>query len=439
MLAGKRHLSSFQVILYGFSLLILAGTLLLMTPLASKAHVWTSFADALFTATSAVCVTGLVVVDTATYWSFFGQAVILCLIQIGGLGIVMTAGAVAIVSGRKIGLMQRSTLKDSLSAPKLGGIVRLTGFIVKGVFLIEGIGALILMTRFIPAYGVIRGIWYGIFHSVSALCNAGFDLMGNFRSLTGWADDPVVSITIALLIIIGGLGFLTWNDFYQNRFHFRRYSLQSKLILVITSLLIVLPTLYFYFFEFTQYRGSERLLVSFFQAVTPRTAGFNTVDLAQLSETGVLIMICLMLTGGSPGSTAGGMKTTTLGVLFLSARSILRRQDRPTAFNRSLSSDAVANSLTICVMYVSLCLIGGCLISRCEGLPLLTCLFETSSAIGTVGLTLGITTGLSLFSRFILVALMFIGRIGGLTMVYAIFARNRQKHGHYVEEKVIVG
>lgn len=439
MLVGKKHLSSFQVVLYGFTLLILAGTFLLMTPAASAAHHWTSFADALFTSTSAVCVTGLVVRDTATYWSFFGQFVIICLIQIGGLGIVITAGAIAIASGRKIGLMQRSTLQDSLSAPKLGGIVRLTGFIVKGVFLIEGIGALILMSRFIPQYGISKGIWYGIFHSISALCNAGFDLMGHFRSLTRYVSDPVVSITIACLIIIGGLGFLTWNDFYQFRFHFRRYSLQSKLILVITSLLIGLPTLYFYFFEYSSYTGLTRWLISFFQAVTPRTAGFNTADLSTLSETGVMVMIFLMLTGGSPGSTAGGMKTTTLGVLFLSARAILMREDKPSAFNRSISADTISTSLTLSVMYVSLCVIGGCLISRYEGLPLLTCLFETASAIGTVGLTLGITTGLSLFSRAILVALMFIGRIGGMTMIYAIFANARQKHAHCVEEKIIVG
>jgi trk system potassium uptake protein TrkH len=439
MRIGNKHLSSFQVIVYGFSALILVGTLLLMTPLASRNGQWTSFPDALFTSTSAVCVTGLVVRDTATYWSLFGQIVIIGLIQIGGLGIVITAGAIAIVSGRKIGLMQRSTLQDSLSAPKLGGIVRMTGFIVKGVFLIESIGALILMTRFIPAYGISRGIWYSIFHSISAFCNAGFDLMGNFSSLTGWASDPVVSLTIAFLIIIGGIGFLTWNDFYQHRFHFRRYSLQSKLILVVTSAMILLPTLYFYFFEFSSYHGLTRLLVSFFQAVTPRTAGFNTVDLTSLSETGILLMIFLMIIGGSPGSTAGGMKTTTLGVLILTSRSILRKEDKPEVYNRTIGASTAANALTIAMMYLTLFTISGCIISRLEGLPLLTCLFETASAVGTVGLTLGITTSLCLVSRMILTALMFIGRIGGLTMVYAFLANAHPKHAHCVEEKIIVG
>lgn len=439
LFGGKKHLSSFQIIFYGFSLLILAGALLLMTPLSSWSGQWTSIHDALFTATSAVCVTGLVVRDTATYWSLFGQMIILLLIQIGGLGIVMTASAISIASGRKISLMQRAVIRDSINAPQLGGIVRLTRFIVTAVAAVEGTGAALLAIHFIPAYGVKKGLWYSVFHSVSAMCNAGFDLMGNYSSLISWASDPLVLTVIAALIIIGGIGFMTWYDFSKYHFRFRWYSLQSKMILISTAILIVLPTLYFYFFEFKTGDRPERFLTAFFQAVTPRTAGFNSVDLSGLSEAGTMIMIVLMLTGGAPGSTAGGMKTTTLCVLLLTSHSIFRRQDKPSACRRCLSSDTSVNAQTIALMYVFLFITGACVISRIEGLPLLTCMFETASAVGTVGLTLGITSGLSLASRAILIGLMFVGRIGGLTMIYAIFSSPTVRRQPYVTEKVIVG
>lgn len=433
---GKKSLSSFQIILYGFSGLILLGTLLLKLPISSKNPV--TFSDALFTSTSAVCVTGLVVRDTADTWTLFGQVIILMLIQIGGLGVVAAAGALAIASGRRISLLQRSTLKDSLSAPHLGGIVRLTRFIILTLFSAEGIGAAILAVRFVPRYGPI-GIWYAVFHSVSAACNAGFDLMGRGRSLTAYVSDPLVSLTIAALIIFGGLGFLTWNDIAVHGLHVRRYSLQSKLSLTVTITLLIIPTLYYFFLECGEYRGLTRFLAAFFMAVTPRTAGFNTINLAHLSETGVLVTICLMLTGGSPSSTAGGMKTTTAGVLLLSCLSIFERKDRPDIFRRSIGEDAVHNALSIAMLYIGLFTVGGALISRIEDLPLLPCLFETASAIGTVGLTLGLTSSLSLISRAVLIALMFIGRVGGLTLIYAVFPAVKTKHVHYANEKVMVG
>lgn len=442
LLKIRSHLSSFQVIMFGFSLLILAGAVVLMTPLASRDGTGTDFMTSLFTATSAVCVTGLVTVDTATHWSFFGQLIVIVLIQIGGLGIVMAGSVITILSGRRISLLQRATMKDALSAPHLGGIVRLTQFIVKTVIKIEAIGTALLALRFIPKYGFWTGLWYGVFHSVSAFCNAGFDLMGQeaqFSSLTAWKSDPIVSLTIAGLIVIGGIGFLTWYDIYQNGYHLSRYSMQSKLILIMTAILIGLPTLYFYCFEFTSYHGLTRFLISLFQAITPRTAGFNTVDLTKISETGRLLIIVLMLTGGAPGSTAGGMKTTTVGVLFLSAGAIFSRHVNATCCHRRIDDETRESAAAVMLMYLILFTAGGCLISAIEGLPLLTCLFEAASAVGTVGLTLGITPTLSIMSRVILILLMFIGRVGGMTLIYAILPMHPHAQANYVSEKVIVG
>lgn len=423
-------------------MLILAGTLVLMTPLSSRGHTWTDFMTALFTSTSAVCVTGLVTVDTASHWSFFGQLVLLFLIQIGGLGIVMAGSMIAILSGRRISLLQRATMQDALSAPHLGGIVRLTQFIWKTVLWIEGAGALLLSVRFIPRYGIWTGLWYAVFHSVSAFCNAGFDLMGKdtpFCSLTGWKADPLVSLTIGGLIVIGGLGFLTWQDIAQHGFHVMRYSLQSKMILIMTALLVSIATLYFYCFAFTSYQGTTRLLVSLFQAVTPRTAGFNTVDLSTISEVGRLLMIALMLTGGAPGSTAGGMKTTTVGVLFLSAGAVFSRRSSAVCCHRRIDDQTRESAAAIMLMYLLLFIGGGCLISAIEDLPLMTCLFESASAVGTVGLTLGITPFLSSPSRVILILLMFIGRVGGMTLIYAILPMRKHEQAHYAAEKMIVG
>lgn len=440
----KRHFSSFQVIIYSFSAIILSGALLLCLPISSQSGVWTNFLDALFTSTSAVCVTGLVVKDTATYWSLFGQFIILLLIQIGGLGYVMVASMIAIASGKKISLMMRSRIVDAINAPQIGGIVKFTRFIMISIFSLEGIGAIVLSFRFIPEFGFFKGLWYGIFHSVSAMCNAGFDLMGfreSFSSLVHYVGDPLVSITIALLIVVGGLGFLTWRDIFQHRLRVRKYSLQSKIVLVVTGLLIVIPAVYFFFFEYntSSLPFSTKLLASFFQSVTPRTAGFNTTDLTKFSEVGIMILIVLMLIGGSPGSTAGGMKTTTFAVLFFSTKSIFLRHDKPIAFRRSLPSDTIPNALTVLNMYLVLFLVGGCVISKIEDLPLLTCLFETASAIGTVGLTLGITPILHPISHMILILLMFIGRVGGVTLIYSVFNDLRQVHSHYVQEKVITG
>ena len=437
----KRKLSSSQIILFGFAGVILIGTLLLMMPFATNSGQSASFWDALFTSTSAVCVTGLIVQDTAVYWSGFGQAVILLLIQIGGMGVVTVAAAITMASGKKISLMQRSTMQDAISAHQVGGIVRFTGFILKGIFLFELLGALVLMTVFIPEYGA-KGIWLAVFHSISAFCNAGFDLMGTknpYSSLTSYAAHPVVNITIMLLIIIGGIGFLTWQDIRQNGIHIKRYRMQSKVILATTGILLLAPALYFFFFEFAAEPIGKRIWLSLFQSVTPRTAGFNTADLTALSETGQTLTIGLMLIGGSPGSTAGGMKTTTAAVLVACAVAVFRRRENGRFFGRRIADDTVKNALSVFLMYISLFLLGGMIISRVEELPILTCLFETASAIGTVGLTLGITPGLHLVSKLILISLMFLGRIGGLTLIFATLSANKNTLSKLPLEKITVG
>lgn len=437
----KRHLSSAQIIIFGFAGAILIGTFLLMLPISSASGVMTSFSDSLFTATSAVCVTGLVVQDTATYWSMFGQLVILILIQIGGLGVVTIAVATAIVSGRKIGLMQRNTLKEAISAQKVGGIVRLTGFILKAAFLIELIGAILLSAAFCKDFG-LRGIWLGIFHSISAFCNAGFDLMGTispFSSLTSYAAQPIVNITIILLIIIGGIGFLVWEDIKTNKWHIKRYRMQSKVVLSVTTFLIVVPFIYFYLYEFNYINGCKRVYVSLFQTVTPRTAGFNTADLTHLSGVGKAITIFLMLIGGSPGSTAGGMKTTTIAVLVFSSISVFGKKDDVECFNRRISDVAIKNASAIFLMYLVLFIGGGLIISGIEKLPISVCLFETASAIGTVGLSLGITPSVSNLSRVILIALMFFGRVGGLTIIFAALSKTNKNISKKPQEQITVG
>lgn len=436
------HITSFQIIILGFLSVILIGSLLLMLPIATRSGNGASFSDALFTATSAVCVTGLIIHDTATYWSVFGQSIILLLIQIGGMGIVTIAVSIAAVSGRKIGLMQRSTMQEAIAAPNVGGTVRRTKFILKTAISVELIGAAVLAPVFCRDFGFFKGIWYALFHSISAFCNAGFDLIGAkkpFSSLTSYSVQPVVNITIMALIIIGGIGFLTWEDIKNNKWHFKKYRMQSKVILTVTGALILLPAIYFYFFEFSQMPFAERVWTSLFQSVTPRTAGFNTADLTLISEAGQMLMIMLMLTGGSPGSTAGGMKTTTLAVLVSSALSVFRKKEHIHFFKRRIPDNTIRNAATIFLMYVTLFLVGGMMISGIENIPLITALFETASAIGTVGLSLGITPELGIISHMILIFLMFFGRVGGLTLIFAAISEKTSNGSKYPQEKITVG
>ena len=442
MLCRKRRLSSFQIIILGFAGVILLGALLLMLPISATARCVTPFHEALFTATSAVCVTGLVVQDTGSYWSVFGQAVILTLIQIGGLGVVTVAASFALLSGRRISLMQRSIMQDAISAPKVGGIVRLTRFILRGTFLIELIGAFAMLPVFCRDYGW-RGIWMAVFHSISAFCNAGFDILGTnnnlYPSLTSYVQNPVINITIMLLIITGGIGFLTWDDICENKLHFHRYRMQSKVIVIVTLVLIVLPALFFFFADFGALPLGERIQAALFQSVTPRTAGFNTVDLSAMSGASLGVMILLMLIGGSPGSTAGGMKTTTLAVLLANAAATFRRRDSAQFFGRRLDCGAVKTAATILTMYLVLFFGGGVFISIYENLPLSSCLYEAASAVGTVGLTLGITPQLHIPSQMVLIALMYLGRVGGLTLIYAALSGKKTSNAKLPLEEITVG
>ena len=438
----KRRLSSFQIIISGFVGVILLGALLLMLPVSTTEGCITPFNETLFTATSAVCVTGLVVQDTGSYWSVFGQAVILTLIQIGGLGVVTVAASFALLSGRRISLMQRSIMQDAISAPKVGGIVRLTRFILRGTFLIELIGALAMLPVFCHDYGW-RGIWMAVFHSISAFCNAGFDILGTnnnlYPSLTGYVQNPVINITIMLLIITGGIGFLTWDDICENKLHFHRYRMQSKVIVIVTLVLIVLPALFFFFADFGALPLGERIQAALFQSVTPRTAGFNTVDLSAMSGASLGVMILLMLIGGSPGSTAGGMKTTTLAVLLANAAATFRRRDSAQFFGRRLDCGAVKTAATILTMYLALFFGGGVFISIYENLPLSSCLYEAASAVGTVGLTLGITPQLHIPSQMVLIVLMYLGRVGGLTLIYAALSGKKTSNAKLPLEEITVG
>lgn len=438
----KCRLSSFQIIILGFAGVILLGALLLMLPISTTAGGVTPFNETLFTATSAVCVTGLVVQDTGSYWSAFGQAVILTLIQIGGLGVVTVAASLALLSGRKISLMQRSTMQDAISAPKVGGVVRLTQFILRGTFLIELLGAAAMLPVFCRDYGW-RGIWMAVFHSISAFCNAGFDILGTennlYPSLTGYTGSPIINITIMLLIVIGGIGFLTWDDICEHKWHFHRYRVQSKVILAITGFLIVVPAAFFFFEDFSALPTGTQLLVSFFQSVTTRTAGFNTVALSAMSSASKGIMILLMLIGGAPGSTAGGMKTTTLGVLLANAVATFRQRDNAQFFKRRIDCNTVKTASTILTMYLTLFFGGGIFISVYEHLPLSDCLYETSSAVGTVGLTLGITPQLHIPSQIVLIILMYLGRVGGLTLIYATLSGKKAGNAKLPQEKITVG
>lgn len=438
----KFRLSSFQIIILGFAGVILLGALLLMLPISTTEGCVTPFNEALFTATSAVCVTGLVVHDTGSYWSTFGQAMILMLIQIGGLGVVTVAASFALMSGRKISLMQRSTMQDAISAPKVGGIVRLTLFILRGTFLIELIGALAMLPVFCRDYGW-HGIWLAVFHSVSAFCNAGFDILGTndnlYPTLIGYVQNPVINITIMVLIITGGIGFLTWDDICENKLHFHRYRMQSKVILVTTLALIVLPALFFFFVDFGTLPLGERIQAALFQSVTPRTAGFNTVNLPGMSSASLAVMIFLMLIGGSPGSTAGGMKTTTLTVLLGNVVATFRQRDSVQFFGRRVDCDAVKTAATILTMYLTLFFGGGLFISVYENLPLSSCLYEAASAVGTVGLSLGITPHLHIPSQMVLIALMYLGRVGGLTLIYATVSSKKNGNGKLPQERITIG
>lgn len=433
-----------QVIALGFLAIILSGALLLMLPFANRSGRGLSFLDSLFTATSATCVTGLVVADTWTQFNLLGQVILLALIQVGGLGYMTMMLQASLFLGRKIGLKQRSLMMESVSAERLSDVLALLRYILRGTLAIEGIGAVLLAFRFIPELGLARGIWYSVFHSVSAFCNAGFDLMGfrePYSSLTHYVFDPLVNLTVIALILLGGLGFLVWRDVWEKGLRFRLYSLHSKLILTASAVLVLGGTALFWWAErdnlLAGMSAGQQALVSLFQAVSPRTAGFNTVDLAALTSGGGLLTIALMFVGAGPGSTGGGVKITTVVVCLLTLSSYIRGKREVGAFNRRLDEEQIHRSAAAVTLYFTLAVGGGFLLLAVQPFPLQDALFEVFSAMSTVGLSTGITRELVPFNRAILIVMMYCGRIGSLSMMMALAERKAPRIKDPVEHITI--
>lgn len=442
----KRHISQTQFIAYGFFLIIITGALLLMLPISSRDGQSAPFLNCLFTATSATCVTGLVVADTWSQWSLFGQVLLLIMIQLGGLGFISIGIFLSIVLRRKIGLKERGLMQESVNTLQIGGMVKLAKRIIIGTAMFEGAGAILLSLRFIPQFGWARGFWYGIFHSVSAFCNAGFDLMGHvepYSSLCSYTGDWLVIGTISILIIVGGIGFIVWDDVARKKWNVRHYMLHTKIVLVTTVLMLAVSTLLFYLMErdhlLAEMNGSEKFLACFFSAVTPRTAGFNNVDTAALTDGSKFLTAILMFIGGSPGSTAGGIKTSTLAVLLLYVFSNIRQTHGVEVFGRRLEDESIRQSACILTINLSLMLTAAILIMVAQNLPMSDVFFETCSAIGTSGMSTGITRSLAPFSRIVLIILMYSGRIGSLSFALAFTRTSPKPHVQYPAERITIG
>lgn len=446
LLQRRSRLTQTQFIAYGFMAVILTGTLLLMLPISSRTGEVSSFLNCLFTATSASCVTGLIVYDTWTHWSVFGQVVIITLIQIGGLGFITIGVFLSIILRRKIGLKERGLMQESANTLQIGGMVKLARKIIIGTFLFEGTGALILSLRFIPEFGLVRGIYNGIFHSISAFCNAGFDLMGwqgPYSSFVNFYDDWVINLVIMSLITIGGIGFIVWDDISRNGIHFGKYMLHSKIVLLTSFVLLFGGAWLFYLFErdnlLVGMNTSGKILTSLFSSVTARTAGFNTLDTGSLTDASKLLTIILMFIGGSPGSTAGGVKTTTLIVLYLYLLSNIKRTYGVNAFGRRLEDDALKRASAIFMINLTLALAATVYITASQQLNVTDVAFETFSAIGTVGMTTGITRALNPMSRLAIIFLMYCGRVGSLSFALSFTQNKRVAHVKQPVERITIG
>ncbi len=416
-----KRLTPIQLISIGFLILILIGSSLLMLPISSRSGEVTPFLTALFTATSATCVTGLSVVDTYQHWSTFGQLVLLTLIQIGGLGFITFGMLISMILGKKITLKQRGWIRESFNVLEIGGVVRLIRRVLKGTLFFEGVGAVILFFCFLPDMGFGTSLYYGIFHSISAFCNAGFDLMSQFgsSSFTAYYNHPVVVFTICALILIGGIGFFCWNDIAEHKLQFKKYALQTKMVLSASFVLVFGGAFLFYLIEgnrlYADMSLGGKICSSFFQAVTPRTAGFNTTSNAALSEGGKLLTIILMFIGGCSGSTAGGVKVGTIFVLVLYLRSLLLNSKGTNIFGRRIENDTVSKASAVLCIYLFISLAATLLLCSIETVSIGDALFEVLSAICTVGMTVGITPQLSPVSQILLIFLMYVGRLGSLS------------------------
>jgi trk system potassium uptake protein TrkH len=432
-----------KILAGGFALLILTGAVFLSLPIASRTG-RLPFLDALFTATSAVCVTGLVVVDTGTYFTRFGQTIIMLLIQIGGLGIMSAATIVFIILGRKITLRERLVIKEALNQLDIEGVVRLVYTIVLLTLAVEAVGALLLSTRFIPVYGLSTGIYYSVFHAVSAFCNAGFDLIGGFRSMTPFNRDPVIMMTIPLLFILGGLGFTVALETYQRR-RFSRLTLHAKMVLSITLFLLTVGTLVVLILEYNnpvtlaQFGPVGKLLNAFFMAATPRTAGFNSVPTDGMFPYTLFFIIALMFIGASPASTGGGIKTTTFGVLMIAVVSTIRGDEEALLFHKTIPVEILRRAFSITGISLALVFLVTLTLMITEQRPLLEMFFEAMSAFGTVGLSTGVTPTLSPIGRVMIIITMFAGRVGPLTLVFAFARLSRKKAVRFTSERIMIG
>lgn len=443
----RKELSQLQYIALGYLIIILLGAIILSTPLSSRTHTWTSFLTALFTATSATCVTGLVLVDTASHWSLFGQLIIIILIQIGGLGFITIGIFFALFMRQKIGLRQRGLIKESLNVSDIGGAVKLTRKIFYGSLIIESIGAILLSIRFIPIFGFFKGIWYGIFHSISAFCNAGFDLMGvkygEYASLTNFYADTLINIVIMLLILIGGIGFVVWDDISKYRLKFKHYRLHTKITLSMSLILVFGGAFIFFFTErngvFADMSLKEKVLSSFFAAVSPRTAGFNTVDTMKMSQAGKLLTVILMYIGAGSGSTAGGIKISTIFVILMCIYTSITRKYGLNAFGKRIDEEAVKSSISISGLNMILIIIATMSILILQNMNEIDVIYEVTSAMSTVGMTVGITRDMNIFSRIILILLMYLGRVGGLTFALSFTQNRKVPKLRRISEKISIG
>ena len=439
----KRRISlnAVQYLAVSFACIILVGAMLLMLPFASRSGRGLPFLDALFTATSASCVTGLVLYDTWTQFTFFGQAVILLMIQIGGLSFMTVTILVSVLLGQRISLHRRSVLMDTIGALQMGGVVRLTRRALAVTAACEGVGALALMAWFCPRYG-LRGVWMSVFHAVSSFCNAGFDLLGTGSSLTTASCEPYLNIILMLLVIAGGMGFLVWDDALTHGRNFRRWRLHSKLAFTSTLVLFLLGGVAFFIIEgdnaFAGHTVGEKALMAAFQSVTTRTAGFNTVDLTALSESGTLLTIMLMFIGAGSGSTGGGIKVNTFSVLILSALNRVRRKDDVELFGRRIEEKDIGKAYSTVTMYFLLCM-AGCMVLCLQGVTLDDALFESISAMGTVGLTRGVTPTLPTLSKLVVALMMFAGRVGSMSVAMAITRDRPTPKRRSVAESILIG
>lgn len=444
----KAAMSPTKLIALVFALIILVGTLLLLLPVSSRSGQSVGFRPALFTATSATCVTGLVLGDTWSLWSGFGQGVILSLIEIGGLGFMSCASLVIFLLRRKIGLRQRMVMAQALSVNEMEGVVRLQKWVIFGSLTIQSIGALVLFFRFLPAYGWQIAAKWGVFHSISAFCNAGFDILGQFApnaSIAYLNNDPVVLVTLMALVVVGGLGFFVWEEIATVR-SFKKFSVYTKLVLITTGVLLVGGAVLFGLLEWHNpgtlgnMPVGQKILNACFQSVTVRTAGFASVDQAMLTDGGKAVSILLMLIGGSSGSTAGGIKTVTVLVLVLFVIARARGKNHVSVFKRTVPNDKIMDAMTIVAIVSGLCVAGAIVICTTSGIGFLDSVFETSSALATVGLTAGVTSSLNAFSQYLIIVFMYFGRVGVLTISLGFLLRNKaEDRFRYADTNLLIG